>query len=224
VTANTGERIRELVKAGVPRSLVIRRLRPSAGRSVLLTFDDGPHPDVTPAVLQRLSGYGARAVFFLIGRRIKRAPHVVDLIVRGGHRVGNHSHLHRANYILTGAHQPGVCKYYKDVRRCQEVIERCTGFRPDLFRPPGGRLTPSTVLVPKLLGLDCVTWSKEVKDWGFRAASQAREGGRKLADSVEAGDIVLLHDNNPFVLELLDQLLPALQDRQMNVGLGVEHV
>ena len=69
--------VRSLIKALLPRLLVMKRLPPAAHPAVLLTFDDGPHPEVTPAVLDRLAAHGARAVFFPIGRRIKRAPHLL---------------------------------------------------------------------------------------------------------------------------------------------------
>ncbi len=215
--------IRAMVKAMLPRTLVTRTLR-RAGRAVLLTFDDGPHAEVTPAVLDRLDEYGARAVFFLIGRRIKRAPHLPAQIRDRGHLLGNHSHLHLDRYVLADERPPGFCEYYRDSQRCQAAIERHAGIRPVLFRPPGGRLTPVTVLVPKLLGLRCVTWSREVSDWRFRSPGEAQAGASALAATVAPGDIVLLHDDNPWVLDVLDALLPELRRRDLDLGSGIRHL
>ena len=88
-----------MLKALIPRAANVRRLRRRAGNAVLLTFDDGPDPEVTPGVLERLDAYGAKAVFFVVGRRVKRAPHLLMRMAERGHLIGNHSHLHRPGYI-----------------------------------------------------------------------------------------------------------------------------
>jgi len=213
--------LRSAVKSLLPRTLVVRRLAGTVAPSVLLTFDDGPHPEVTPAVLDRMDAYGARAVFFVVGNRVKRAAHLLHEIRRRGHLLGNHSYLHHANYMLTGTPQPRFGLYYRDLQRCQEVVEHHTGDKPRLFRPPGGRLTPVTLLVPKLLGLRCVTWSVDVGDWRFRSEAEAGAGGQELLRLITPGDIVLLHDDNPSVLDLLDILLPGLQGRRYDLGSGI---
>ena len=212
------------MKRLLPRSLVVRRLRPSPTACVLLTFDDGPHPEITPAVLDRLDAYSARAVFFVVGRRIGAAPGLLAEIVRRGHRVGNHSHLHRRSYVRPGRPQVGIGAYYRDLSRCQDRIEAAVGVRPDLFRPPGGRLVPKTLLASRLLGLRCVTWSRDIRDWSFRDAGQGARGGADLAARSGPGDILLLHDNNPPVLDLLDVLLPGLRSRGFDLGSGINYL
>jgi len=211
-----------MLKALLPRGVVVRSLPRRARNAVLLTFDDGPDPDVTPAVLDRLRLHGARAVFFVVGRRIKRAPALIARILQEGHVVGNHSHLHQASYVLPGGRQPRFLHYYRDCRRCQTAIQHHGGKRPRLFRPPGGRLTLKTLMIPKLLGMKCVTWSADVGDWSFRSAAEARAGAEELARTVAPTDIVLLHDDNPCVIDLLDALLPALRARGLDLASGVE--
>jgi peptidoglycan/xylan/chitin deacetylase (PgdA/CDA1 family) len=218
--AATG-RLRAAAKALMPRALVVRRLRAGARSSVLLTLDDGPDPDVTPAVLDRLDAYGAKAAFFVVGRRLKRAGDLLARIHRAGHVVGNHSHLHRDRYVLSDGPHATIAEYYRDCARCQLAIEERLGARPRWFRPPGGRLTVTTLLVPRLLGLRCITWSQDVEDWRFRELTDARAGADALVRAIRPGDIVLLHDNNPRVLDLLDVLLPALQARGFDLGDGV---
>jgi peptidoglycan/xylan/chitin deacetylase (PgdA/CDA1 family) len=216
--------LRSGLKSLIPRALVIRRLQETSSRAVLLTFDDGPHPEVTPAVLDRLARYGAKAAFFVIGRRVRRNGALVARIAGAGHAVGNHSHLHRDRYVLASGPQPTFFEYYRDCARCQAIIEYRVGANTRLFRPPGGRLTPTTLLVPKLLGLRCVTWSQEVKDWSFRHADQARAGAAELLRVVASRDIVLLHDDNERVLALLDTLLPELQARGYDLAAGIDQL
>ncbi|HET9368892.1 MAG TPA: polysaccharide deacetylase family protein, partial [Vicinamibacterales bacterium] len=220
------ERAKAALRGAIPRSLLVRRLPgAAAANAVLLTFDDGPHPEVTPAVLDRLAAHRARAVFFIVGKRIRRAPHLLDRIQREGHVIGNHSLLHRAGYVRAeNGRTPTFTEYYRDCVRCQAVLERRAGRRPTLFRPPGGRLTPTSVVVPKLIGLSCMTWSIEVQDWAFRSAEQAQAGARRLIDGIQPRDIVLLHDDNRFVVDLLDAALPALTAKGFDLASGIETV
>jgi peptidoglycan/xylan/chitin deacetylase (PgdA/CDA1 family) len=212
---------RQGAKRFIPRSLAIRRLRPSPRPTILLTFDDGPHPDVTPAVLDRLATYGAQAAFFVIGRRAKRAAHVLIRTQQAGHAVGNHSHLHRRRYYEPGEPRVAMLDYYRDCVRCQSVISGAVGPGSNLFRPPGGYVSPTTLLVPKLLGLRCVLWSRYVKDWTFCSPGEARAGAEELLRAIAPRDIVLLHDWNPHILDLLDVLLPGLRDRGFDLTSGL---
>ena len=98
---------------------------------VLLTFDDGPHPEYTPAVLDRLVEHGFPAIFFPVGYRLARAPHVPGQIAAAGHAIGNHTFLHERHGWLD------FSAAAEDVRRCQEIMPAAT-----YFRPPFGRLTP----------------------------------------------------------------------------------
>lgn len=211
--------LRAAVKRLTPRALFTSRLRPDAGRHVMLTFDDGPSREVTPLVLDLLDAYGARAVFFVVGRRARRMPEILRETSRRGHVIGNHSQLHLADYVLGGPRLT-LARYYRDCQRCQNVVACCMGTPPRLFRPPGGRVSPTTLLVPRLLGMRAVGWSVEVGDWGFRTDSQAREGAASLLARMQPLDIVLLHDNNPRVLPLLEDLLPALRARGLELDGG----
>jgi peptidoglycan-N-acetylglucosamine deacetylase len=215
-------RLRSRLKRLIPRAVAIQRLRESARPAVLLTFDDGPHPEFTPAALERLERHHARALFFVVGRRAKRAYRVLERIRSAGHVIGNHSHLHRDRYIVASAPQVSFLSYYRDCVRCQTVIERLTGVSPTFFRPPGGRLMPASLLTPRLLGMRCVLWSREVKDWSFQCREEARAGAAELLRVIAPRDIVLLHDFNPHVLDVLDTLLPGLQDRGYDLASGVD--
>lgn len=208
----------------LPRAVVVRRLRRRADNALLLTFDDGPHAEVTPAVLDRLDAYGAKAVFFIVGSRVKHAPHMLAEIVKRGHRIGNHTYLHRPSYVRDPVLNWGFAGYYRDLRRCQAVVQGLTGIKPDLFRPPGGRLSLRNLAVPRCLGLRCVVWSQEVGDWRFRSASEGAAGGQELLRRAGPRDIILLHDDNPSVLHLLDVLLPGLQARGYDLTSGINRL
>jgi peptidoglycan/xylan/chitin deacetylase (PgdA/CDA1 family) len=210
--------IRQTLKALMPQSLATRRLDRRAGNCVLLTFDDGPHPEVTPAVLDWLAAHHARAVFFLVGRRIARAPWLLPRILREGHLIGNHSYGH------ANGRQPGPRAYYRDLDHCQSLIEEHTGARPTLFRPPGGRLSPVSVLVPRLLGLRTMKWSLDTDDWCCRTPEAAQRAAQRVAANVKARDIVLCHDDNPSVLSILAALPPVIRARGLDLWRGIEFV
>jgi peptidoglycan/xylan/chitin deacetylase (PgdA/CDA1 family) len=214
--------LRSRVKRLIPRSVAIQRLRWSPQPTILLTFDDGPHPEITPAVLERLERHGARAVFFVIGRRARRAQELLARIRSAGHLIGNHSHLHRDGYVLPTASQTSFLSYYHDCSRCRTVIARSTGAPPRLYRPPGGRITAATMLAPRLLGMRSVLWSREVADWAFRTTDEAEAGASELLRTIAPQDIVLLHDDNHQVLSLLDRVLPVLQSRGFDLASGVD--
>ncbi len=210
------QRGKTILKHTLFRALaVVRKLGKSAGNAVLLTFDDGPDPEVTRAVLERLKKHHARAIFFVVGRRIRRAPELLETILEHGHLLGNHTYEHpRGGKQSWRAH-------VNDVVKCQELVERLTGWPPVWFRPPLGRTTVGSLLAPKWLGLRTMYWSVDCSDWQLRDEADAHAAGAELAARVGPGDIVLLHDDNPCVLTVLDHLLPALAARGCDLSRAV---
>ena len=167
-----------------------------AGSEVLLTFDDGPHPEHTPAVLDRLAAFGVTAAFFLVGNRISD-PAIVDRIGGAGHALGNHTFAHATpRWRDLGS---------SDVRRCQDAVPGAT-----LFRPPLGRLTPGLWLAARRLKLQCVNWSLDSGDWRCRSEADAMLCAKELLELVRPGDIVLFHDDHCWIGPILDVVLPAL--------------
>src|SRR5688572_18615904 len=97
------------------RSLgVVTRISNTNG--VLLTFDDGPDPEVTPAVLDILSYYETKAVFFIVGNRIQKAPELLIDVLKAGHAIGNHTNCHPLERA------PPLRDYYRDVQACQSAL------------------------------------------------------------------------------------------------------
>jgi peptidoglycan/xylan/chitin deacetylase (PgdA/CDA1 family) len=194
------------------------RLSAAAARrgEVALTFDDGPDPLVTPAVLECLDRYGVRASFFCIGRRAEAHAELVAETVRRGHRVENHSYSHPNAFTC---YPPAALR--REVRRGQEVLTRAGGVPPRFFRAPAG--FRSLLLDRELAaaGLDLVSWTRR----GFDTVSRdPRRVARRLLQGAAGGDVLLLHDGSaardrggaPVVLEALPRLLDALAERGLH--------
>jgi peptidoglycan-N-acetylglucosamine deacetylase len=188
----------------------------SAGRGeVAITIDDGPDPQVTPAVLSQLASFGARASFFCVGERIERYPDLAQEIVRRGHTIENHSQRHRHAFSLLG---PRLIR--AEIVQAQECIARVTGSAPRFFRAPAGLRNP--FLEPELyrLQLLLVSWTRR----GFDTVSDNADAVYlRLVNSLRSGDILLLHDGNaargragvPMILEVLPRVLETLGTRQL---------
>lgn len=168
---------------------------------VLLTFDDGPQREHTPAVLERLARYNLTAAFFLVGKRVAD-PTLVQQIADAGHRLGNHTFSHAA------PSWSDTSLSLADVRRCQELIPTAT-----LFRPPLGRLTPGLWLAARRCGLRIVNWSLDSGDWRCRSEADATTCAGEVLKLVRPGDVVLFHDDHRWIGPILDVVLPELADQ-----------
>lgn len=158
---------------------------PGAG-GVSLTFDDGPHPEGTPAVLRALELTQARATFFLVGEQVERYPELAREVAVQGHAVAVHGYRHRNQMRLT----PWV--FAADLRRAAAVIADTCQVQPRLYRPPYGIFTPTGLAEVRRRGLAPLLWSRWALDWRarFTPAQLARLATRGARD----GDVVLLHD------------------------------
>jgi peptidoglycan/xylan/chitin deacetylase (PgdA/CDA1 family) len=216
VAVRTGVENGARIARGALDVIFARRRRAPSTQAVLLTFDDGPHPTVTPAVLDRLAAHEARAIFFIVGSRIGKAPSMPAKVLAAGHRLGNHTHLHRLD------RDPWFVPYVQDVRRCQDDIVAVTGSSPTLFRAPMGGRGLGAWVAPRVLGLRHVLWSVDSRDWTLRSAAAAAECGEALCSRVQGGDIVLFHDDNPWTPAVLDIVLPCLKARGLDLRTAVD--
>ena len=179
----------------------------AARGEIALTIDDGPDPEVTPAVLDLLDRYQARATFFCIGERAQRYPQLCREIVARGHAVENHSHRHRHAFALMG-----MAGFRRELREAQHTLAAITGQVPAFFRAPAGIRSPLLDPVLPGLGLRLASWTR--RGFDTRTADTALLL-RRLGDNLRAGDILLLHDGNaartpagrPAILEVLPPLL-----------------
>ncbi len=209
--------MRFAARPGLPRRLLpealVRRHGP-AGR-VHLTFDDGPDPVHTPAVLDRLRAAGVTATFFVIGQRAVEHPQLVARIVAEGHAVGNHTMTHPVWKPWAG-----VGSATRELHACQAAVRSASGVTPRVVRPPLGRVPPGFLLAARRLSLEVLNWSLDTGDWRCRSAADARQCAGETVRLVRSGDVVLLHDG-PAALAVLDQLLPVLARPSSSPGVEV---
>jgi peptidoglycan-N-acetylglucosamine deacetylase len=171
---------------------------------ILFTFDDGPTEQTTPKVLEVLAEFGVRAVFFQIGERIQRHPELAKMVLEQGHVIGNHSQTH--SILKPWQFRPA----WREVAQCQETCERELGFTPKLFRPALGKLTPGFRWATRRLGLQIAGWSLDSNDWKCRSEEDAERCSEEFLEAIQPGDVVLLHDANPFCPQILERILPSI--------------
>ncbi len=159
-----------------------------ASPGVALTFDDGPHPHGTPAILDALGD--VKATFFMIGERVLAAPAVAAEVAARGHQVAIHGHRHRAMLRLTPA------AIARDLDAAHETIATHAGVSPVLHRPPYGIYTRAGLHDVRARGWAPLLWSRWGHDWRRRRAPEriAAEVARDLAP----GDVLLLHDADDY--------------------------
>jgi peptidoglycan/xylan/chitin deacetylase (PgdA/CDA1 family) len=174
------------MNARAARALALPRTLPGAS-GVALTFDDGPHPEGTPAVLEVLARVGARATFFLIGEQVERRPALAAEIVAAGHLAALHGHRHRLQLRLSPA------ELSEDLARGRLAVEDATGAGPLRWhRPPYGIYSAAGLRAALDSRLQPLLWSRWGKDWR-KFTSPSRIAARATR-SLTAGDVILLHD------------------------------
>lgn len=157
-----------------------------SGDAVAITFDDGPHPQGTPAMLECLRERGATATFFLVGEQVVRYPALVAEIVAAGHGVELHCFRHRNNLRL------GPRGFLEDAERALAAIEEASDRTVTCYRPPYGIFSASTLRAVQRRGWRPVLWSRWGRDWDRRATAESIT--RRASAGIGAGDVVLLHD------------------------------
>ncbi len=185
---------------------------PADSGAVALTFDDGPDPSFTPAVLDALDAAGAKGTFFLVGSRAEQSPEVTRQIVERGHQVGHHSYDHRWTLMFV---RP---RLEADFDRASRAIAAAAGVVPRFFRPPVGIVAPEVLDVAASAGTTLTTWSVRPFDGRIDDAPEVR---RRVASKIGPGDIVLLHDasfrarRTPPAVEALPGILEDLRARNL---------
>ena len=182
----------------VYRSVITEKKR------VALTFDDGPHPSLTPKILEILARYNVPATFFMVGQNVINYPMAARAVIEAGHEVGNHTFTHPHLATLNER------SIMQEIGRCEDALEELCEYRPHLLRTPQGVLTPS--LERCLLEDDyiLVLWSLDTRDWDNKSTACIVQ---TVLDNVKSGDIILMHDYigyNSKTPEALEKIIPAL--------------
>jgi peptidoglycan/xylan/chitin deacetylase (PgdA/CDA1 family) len=209
------------VFAPAARALDVPRRLGTAVGGVALTFDDGPHPEGTPMVLEILARAGARATFFMVGEQVAQRPDLAAEVVAAGHLVALHGFQHRLQLRLSA---PAVAE---DLRRGRETIGAATGTFPGWHRPPFGIYSPAGLTTARELGLQPLLWSRWGKDW--RKFITPERIYQRAGAGAEPGDVILLHDADFYssryshrrTAAALELILDHLQERKLATVLPI---
>lgn len=186
---------------------------------IALTFDDGPHPYLTPKILDILDKYNVKATFFVVGEMVKSYPSALKAVALRGHEIGNHTFSHLPES------EGGLNKLKKEIEETEKLIFKLTGKKTFLFRPPTGYCCQSAVNMTSELGYKTVVWDIDTKDWAHRTPSQILFEVKKYAQN---GSIILFHDfigknsPTPQALELIIPWLKAQGYRFVTAGELIE--
>lgn len=178
----------------------------SQEKTLYLTFDDGPTPEITDWVLECLKDYNAKATFFCIGKNIEQHRDVFQNIINNGHTIGNHTFNHLKGWKTT------VNSYLTDVIQAQDLINIQT---QKLFRPPYGRMKPKQgkLLIDK--GFQIVMWSVLSVDWDINVSEN--QCYKNVVANANSGDIIVFHDSLK-ASRNLQYALPKVLEYYSNLG------
>ena len=178
---------------------------PKTGKTIYLTFDDGPHPLITPFVLDELKKYDARATFFCIGKNVEDNPVVYTRILEEGHAVGNHTYNHLDGW------KTGSAKYLADILKAKKYIDS------DLFRPPYGRIKRKQRKDLSVLErpLKIIMWSVLSGDFDKRITPE--QCCANVIKNTENGSVVVFHDSEK-AMERMRYSLPIVLQHFFDKG------
>jgi len=168
-------------------------IRTESGQGVALTFDDGPHPQGTVAVLEALRGRGVHATFFLVGEQVERHPGLAGEVAAEGHGIAVHCDRHRNMLRLTPR------QVREDVERARDRIASATGVEPQLHRAPYGVYSAAGLAAARRLGLRPLLWTHWGRDWSARASAESI--ANDVTKDLAPGSVLLLHDGDAYSSE-----------------------
>jgi peptidoglycan-N-acetylglucosamine deacetylase len=193
------------MKLGIPSfksatilSMFIRGMTwtiPNSENAIFLTFDDGPHPEITPKVLAILKKYKVKATFFCIGKNVEKYPKIYQQIINEGHSIGNHTYSHHSGWKSNNN------GYYADVEKAAELIDS------DLFRPPYGEVSPIQYNHLKDR-YRIIMWDVLSKDYDQRLnSSQVLDN---VTSGLQSGSIIVMHDSEKAAPNMIGNLEPII--------------
>ena len=189
------------------RDEMIYHSRHNDRMEIALSFDDGPHPRLTPVILSILEEYGIKATFFMVGENVGYYPDAARAVAEAGHEIGNHTFSHR-KFNRMSEHE-----MLDEIHACEQAISGVTETPAHFIRPPEGQMNEAMRRVIGTLDYRIILWDVDTRDWAHTPPSEI---SRHILDTVQAGDIILMHDfigHNSPTPEALRMVIPALLER-----------
>lgn len=175
---------------------------------IAITFDDGPHHEVTPKLIELLDTYNVKATFFCIGKNAKSYPKIINEIFKKGHLIGNHTYGHFKLFDLLSS---GNMR--NEIIKTNNVLASITGKTPLLFRPPYGVTNPMLKKAINKTQMVSIGWSLRSLD----TVKNPKDVIAKLVAKTKRGDIVLFHDTNTNILPIIEEYLLWLKDNDFKI-------
>ena len=191
------------IQSGIYISALCRN--PKAEKVVALTFDDGPDTVQTPKVLDILKKYGIKSCFFIIGKKVAGNEDIVRRIKEEGHLLGNHGYGHSGKFPLYS-----LSKMVKDVEECSNGLEKTTGNRVNLFRPPFGVTNPTIAQMVKKLNLTTIGWNVRTLDTCIKDDNKIL---KRIERKLSPGSVILLHDSLKSSDTLLEKVIALVYSK-----------
>ena len=176
--------------------------------SIALTFDDGPHSEKTPQILDILKEYDIKATFFVVGENVKENGNIVERIITEGHEIGNHTFGHK--YLFKHKHTRSDME--REIDLCDDEIFNHSEYSSVLFRPPGGIYDATLTSICEERGYSMVLWSIDTRDWEGKSALEIE---KEIMNNISDGSIILMHDyvsGNSYTSEALRNVIPKLKE------------
>ncbi|MCK2215189.1 polysaccharide deacetylase family protein [Actinomadura sp. ATCC 31491] len=192
-----------LTPAAAPQAPQAAQARVDCARvkCLALTFDDGPG-EHTPELLKVLRKANAKATFFLVGKQVERRPKIARQTLAQGHAIGDHTYSHTSLPRLLDE------EISEEIRLGKEVIEKATGHRPTMFRPPYGHTDERVLRAAEEADLAQVLWTGTTLDWSLRDADKITAKVLKLA---RRNGVILMHDTVPATVKAMPGILKELR-------------
>lgn len=175
---------------------------------IALTFDDGPHPVVTPKLLDLLEKHHAKATFFCLGKNISENKPITKRADQNGHLIGNHTYTHHKWFDLFSSK-----KMVAEIKAANKEIENATGKKPTLFRPPYGVTNPTLKKALEKTNMFSIGWSLR----SFDTIRDKQKVLDKLKLKTKAGDVVLFHDTDEKIIPIIEEYLQWLKTNQYKI-------
>ena len=203
----TAESATEPPHESVPRDEVVYHSHPNDRMEIALSFDDGPHPRLTPRILAILEEYGIKATFFMVGENVGYYTDAARAVAEAGHEIANHTFSHRRFGHMDRE------DLLREITACEEALSSITETPVRFVRPPEGEMSDAVRQVVGELDYRVILWDVDTRDWAHTPPEAIT---KHILDTVRAGDIILMHDfigyNSP-TPEALQQVIPALLER-----------